>query len=182
MILDAKHGKRPVAKALNRPVIQVHICDLEVRSAGNPCLAPLHGKPVVLGGDQHAPCGEFLDWVVPTTVPVGKLVRPAPVGESEDLMPEADPEDRHALGRYRPDCGGCVGDGLGITRSVGQEDAVRPVAQDVLGARRRRHDRDAAAQIGETAQDVPLGAVIDGDDAVTDRGQAAVAAAEPPDL
>ena len=51
-----------------------------------------------------------------------------------------------------------------IARAVRQEDAVGLVAQDVLGRRGRRHHGDPAAMRGQHAQDVALGAVIDGDD------------------
>src|SRR5713226_10504354 len=62
-----------------------------------------------------------------------------------------------------------------ITGAVRQEHAVGAVAQDIVGGSGRRHDRDAAALRREHAQDVALGAIIDGDDVETRRGEAAIA-------
>src|SRR4029450_8000283 len=52
--------------------------------------------------------------------------------------------------------------------------------QDVLGRGRRRHDGDLAAGVGEAAQDVALGAVVDGDDMVLRLAELAVALAQRP--
>ena len=57
-----------------------------------------------------------------------------------------------------------VADGRRIAGAVRQEDAVRVEREDLGGARRRGHDRDLAARVDEAAQDVPLHAVVDGDD------------------
>src|SRR5207247_3832295 len=53
---------------------------------------------------------------------------------------------------------------LRIARAVGQEDAVRLVSEDVVGAGGAGHDRNAAARLHQAARDVPLHAEIQGDD------------------
>src|ERR1700719_4939884 len=50
--------------------------------------------------------------------------------------------------------------------------AYSPVAADIL---RHRHHGDAAALRRQHAQDVALGAIIDGDDVTARRGEAAIA-------
>ena len=52
----------------------------------------------------------------------------------------------------------------GIARAVRQEHAVGFSRQHILGGRRRRQHRHRAALVGEKAKDVPLDAVVDGDD------------------
>ncbi len=67
-----------------------------------------------------------------------------------------------------------------IAGAVRQEHAVGLVAQDVFGRRRRRHDRHLAAGVGEAAQDVALGAVVDGDHVILGLLELAVALAQRP--
>ena len=83
----------------------------------------------------------------------------------EQLVPQANAEDGHAGGHDALDGGdGVGGGGGGVAGAVGEEDAVRLVAQDVLGGGGGGDDDDAAAGGGERAQDVALGAVVDRDD------------------
>ena len=70
--------------------------------------------------------------------------------------------------------------GLRVAGAVGEEDAVGPQRQHLGGRRLRRHHRDAAAALGQHAQDVALDAEVVGDDVELRRGLRAVAAAERP--
>ena len=73
---------------------------------------------------------------------------------------------QHAL-----DGGDGVGAGRrGVAGAVGQEHAVGLVAQDVVGRGVRRHHRHPAAGGDKAAEDVALGAVVDGDDVVPGGG------------
>ena len=71
--------------------------------------------------------------------------------------------------------------GLRVARAVGQEDAVGLRAPAPPSARRlRRHDGEAAAALGEHAQDVVLDAEVVGDDVEARRARRAVALAQRP--
>ena len=109
------------------------------------------------------------------------LARLAAQGERQDLVAEADAEQWHLLVEHALDRRHAVaGRRRRIARAVGQEHAVGLVAQDVLGRGGGRHDRDLAAGVGEAAQDVALGAVVDGDHVILGLGELAVALAQRP--
>ena len=67
-----------------------------------------------------------------------------------------------------------------VARPVGQEHAVGLVGEDLLARRRCRQDRHPAAMVGEKAEDVPLDAVVDGDDVTGRMLQPAIALAPLP--
>src|SRR3546814_13884615 len=67
-----------------------------------------------------------------------------------------------------------------IARPVGEEHAVRLVGEDGLGGGICGHYGDVAAQARQAAQDVELGAVVDGNHLVAWRRLVAVALAERP--
>src|SRR5690242_12480486 len=96
-------------------------------------------------------------------------------------MAEADAEHRRLcrdqLAQYRH--GVFAGRGR-IARPVRQKDTIGLVPQNVLGRGGGGDDRDAAAALGQHAQDVALGAVIDRDDVETRRLLTAVTGLAPP--
>ena len=112
-------------------------------------------------------------------VPEGELVRAATPREAEDLVAEADAEDREPAEQlaHRRDQ---VRHALGVARAVGEEQAVGPPLEDLRGGRRSRHDRDLAARHPELPQDVPLDAAVVGDDAEAGRGRRDPAPPESP--
>ena len=67
-----------------------------------------------------------------------------------------------------------------IARSVGEEDAVGLVGEDLLARRSRRKHRHPAAMVGEDAEDVPLDAVVDRDNVTGRPLQPAIAPAPLP--
>src|SRR6187549_3305506 len=78
-------------------------------------------------------------------------------------MPEANTENRlfteqtaHAVDS--------VGQGGGVAGAVRKEDAVRVERERGLGRGVGGHDRDLEAAVDQAAQDVALGAVVEGDD------------------
>ena len=83
--------------------------------------------------------------------------------QPEQLMAEADAENR-TFAEQTLDRGDRVADRGGITGTVGQEDAVRIVPEDLLGASVCRHRGHPATGVDQAAEDVALGAVVDGDD------------------
>ena len=100
MVLDGKDRHVPVPQPLDRPVVQVHVGHLELRRAWDPGLrSPLDRESVILRRDQDAAGRELLHRVISAAVAVRHLDRVRAEGEAQDLMAEADPEDRHACVR-----------------------------------------------------------------------------------
>ena len=121
------------------------------------------GKTVVLARNQHPLRRQVLHRVVGAVVAELHLQRLRADRQTEDLVAEADTEQRHLrledLARRRDS----VVARLRITGPVRQEYAVGIHGQDLGGGRRRRHHRDAAAEACERAQDVALDAEVVGD-------------------
>src|SRR5689334_20615957 len=92
-----------------------------------------------------------------------QLVGPSAEGEAEELVAEADAEEGH-LADEMADVLLSVGHRLGISGTVGEQDAVGTAIEDLLGVRGRGIDGDVASLAHELAQDVALHAeVVDGD-------------------
>ena len=64
----------------------------------------LHGVVVVLGGHLHPTGGEIANRVVPTVVAERELVGPGSERRGEELVAEADPEDRNLADQVRDYC------------------------------------------------------------------------------
>ncbi len=84
-------------------------------------------------------------------------------GETEDLMSEADAEDRHLADEFA-NFGGLVFQRLGIAGTVGEEDTRRFERENVFGSGIGRDHGDARTDFDEMAEDVAFDAVIIGDD------------------
>jgi len=140
--------------------------------------AGLDDEAVVLAGDLDLAGFEVLDRVIAAAVTLVHLGRTGAQRQRQHLVPEANAKQGHAGLNHRLDHRhGILARRGGIAGTVGEEHAVRPVAQHVLGRRRGGHHRDAATGGGEAAQDVALDAVIDGDDVVVGRSLFAIARA-----
>src|SRR5262245_27318793 len=55
VVLHREDGLRPVTEPLDRAVVEVDVCDLEFRRAGDGIDVSRYGKPVILRRDQHSP-------------------------------------------------------------------------------------------------------------------------------
>ena len=77
-------------ETLEGPVVQVHVGRDDV---GGEALA-VDGEPVVLRRDGHEAARDVLDGVIRAPVPELELERRAAKRETEELVTEADPEDR----------------------------------------------------------------------------------------
>ena len=120
------------------------------------------GEVVVLAGDLDGARGEVFDRVVGAVVPERQLDRLGAQGPAEQLVAEADAEDRHLAEQLADRLDG-VGHLSRVARPVGQEDAVGLASQHV-GRRRRGRDDVDRAEAGEVAKDRPLDAEVVGDD------------------
>ena len=111
-----------------------------------------------------APVAQVAHRVVAAVVAEGQLVGARRRGaEAEELVAEADAEDRH-LAEQRADGVDGVGDGRGVAGAVGEEDAVGLAGQH-LG--RRRADAGTTSTVAmpaEVAQDRGLDAEVVGHD------------------
>ena len=84
-------------------------------------------------------------------------------GEAEELVAEADAEDG-LLAEQAADGADGVFERFGVAGAVGEEDAVGVLGENFFGGGGAGQDRDAAAQVDQVAGDVPLHAVVEGDD------------------
>ena len=108
------------------------------------------GEAVVHRHDLHLAGGEVLDRVVRAVVALRHFHRPPADREPEQLMAEADAEQRNFCLEQGLDGRHGVFAGLGrVSRPVGQENPVGPQRKNLLGGRRRRDDRHRAAAVVE---------------------------------
>ena len=145
--------------ACHRVVVEVEVRDLEVLGNGR----AVHRVGVVLGADLHPARGLVAHRVVRTVVAEGHLEGLRPEHDREDLVAEADAEDRLHLHQLT----GRLDDarhGGRVARPVRQEDPVGLQREDLGRGRRAGHDRHVEADVHQAAQDVPLHARVDGDD------------------
>jgi hypothetical protein len=83
MVLYCEDWQAFMTQPLERAVIQIQVRDLEIRGAGDPRLAPLDGKAVILRRDEHLARGELFDGMISAAVPIWELERSAAKGERE---------------------------------------------------------------------------------------------------
>ena len=178
MVLHREGRLVGAAQALVGAVEQRDVRHLDVRRAA---ISGIDAEAVVLQVISTLPVVRSLTgWLAPRWPRSILRVLP-PSASASSWWPRQMPNSgtllvEHALDRRH----GVAAGRRRIARAVRQEHAVGLVAQDVLGGRRRRHHRDLAAGVGEAAQDVALGAVVDGDDVVLGLAELAVALAQRP--
>ena len=119
---------------------------------------------MVLGGDGDAAFFGVLDGLVTAAMAELQLIGRGADGVRDDLVAEADAEDRVGLDE--------VGDGFvgvlqggGVARAVGQEDAIRIEGADLGRRGAGREDVDVEAGSDEATEDRGLGAEVIGRDA-----------------
>ena len=80
--------------AFDRVVIEVKVGDLKCVRARNAAGVPSNGEAMVLRRDKYLPGFEIPHRVVTAPMAVRELHRFSPQGQAEQLVSEADPEDR----------------------------------------------------------------------------------------
>src|SRR5947209_13698450 len=98
---------------------------------------------MVLGGDIDAAGAEVLHGMVPAPVAERQLEGARAEGAAEDLVAEADPEDRLLADEF-PRRLHDVAEPRGITRSRREGDPIRLRGEELLGRRRTRDHRGLA--------------------------------------
>ena len=126
----------------------------------------LQAEVVVLARDGDLSARVFQDGVVGAVVSERHFVGVNAEGASEDLVSEADAEDRQG-GTFAHDPAesllGVSAGGGGVAGSVGEEKSVRLAGEDLLGVRGGGDDSHARAEVGEVTQNVALDAEINSD-------------------
>src|SRR5258708_5941352 len=94
MVLDGKNRVFAVPDPLDRAVIEVQMGHFERLCAWDGAGLTPDGKAVILGGDKYLSRRKIAYGMVPAAVSVRQLDRLAAHRQTEQLMAEADPEDR----------------------------------------------------------------------------------------
>ena len=121
-----------------------------------------HRVVVVLAGDLDPAAGLVAHRVVGAVVTEAQLVGVEAERAPEDLVPEADAEQRH-VAEQRAHVVGRVGDGRGVAGPVGEEHAVGIAGQHLRRGRVGGHDVDRAAVREQVGEDGALDAEVVGD-------------------
>ena len=96
VILHAEGRKLPVPYAFNRVVVQIDMSEFEtIRQIRE-------RKVVILARDRHASRPDILHRMIASVMAELEPSAFRPAGETEQLMPEADPHERH-LAQQKPD-------------------------------------------------------------------------------
>ena len=162
VVLDAEGRQVEAPQAFQRAVVEVPVGEGGAPQVGrgdavgiaHPRVG-IDGEPVVVAGDLHDARLQVLHRLVHAPVAELHLVGAAAEGMGEQLVAQADPEDRH-LAEQRTRGRDAVGGDRRITGAVGQEHAV------VAAGRHRRGGRLSGEHGGldparrEQPQDVPL--------------------------
>ena len=152
-----------MAQPLDRAVVEVDLADPEAGRRGQRVADDL--DLVVLGRDLDEPELEVADRVVGAVVPEAKARRLGARGPPDDLVPEADAEQRPAVVDDRP---GERDLGVEPRRVAGpgrQDHAIDVGGEDVRGRCRVRQDPDARATSKHRPDDVVLEPEVDDRDA-----------------
>ena len=120
-------------------------------------------EAVVLRGDFDGAGLQILHRMIRAAMAELELERLRAAGQAEQLVAEADAEDR-LLAEQAADRADRVVERLGVAGAVREEDAVGLVREHFFGGGGAGQDRHAAAQVDQVARDVPLHAVVEGDD------------------
>src|SRR5512140_548501 len=149
-----------MAEALVRSVIQVDMRNLD---PGFVQRLRVDGEAVVLRGDLDLAGQKILDRVVPPAMTEFQLEGLPTQSQSNELMTEADAEDRLLADKSLDVLNGnshC----RGISGSVREKNPVRIEFQDLFGVVGCRHDRHSTAVPYKPAQNIPLDAEVVRDD------------------
>ncbi len=158
VVLDREDGESRVPHPLDGPIVQVHVRQFHLPTRDR---VDVDGKAVVLGGDLDLPGVKLLDRMVRPMMAELELVRPTAQGETQNLMPETDPEDRSSSDE--PPRGlNQVRHSLRVAGTVAEKDAVWIIGQDLVSGGEGRDDEDIATSAHQLSKDVVLDPAVDG--------------------
>src|SRR5450759_5675598 len=158
--LKAERRTVGARKALQRAIEQRHVSNAHIRRQG----CTIDREAVILAGDHHAPSVEILHRMVGAVMAEFHLDGARTARKPEQLVAEADAENRYAGSEQFADRADRVIARLGIAGTVRQENPVWLVRERVFGGALRGKHRELAAARRKFAQDIALDAVIERDD------------------
>ena len=159
VVLHAERGERLMSQPFDSAIVQVDVSCLDIAWQA----LIIDREAVVLRGDLDLAVALIDDGLIDTTMAELELEGLRSECLAENLMPQADAKDRH-LAQERMHGFDGVADGSRIAGAVREEDAVWLELENVVRRRIARHDGNPEAGLRKMAKDVPLHAVIDGDD------------------
>ena len=160
-----------MAEAFERLVVQIHVGDfqlVEIERIG------VDGESVIVRGDFDLSGDLIQHRMIGAAMAELQLVGLAAQREAQDLMAQADAEDRDFADQFA-DLRGLVVERLGIAGAVREKHAVGLQRQHIFGGGAGRDHRNPAAGMHQAAQDVALDAEIVGDHVMADLGVCAFA-------
>ena len=160
MILHAENRFLFVAESFNGLVIQVDPVHFDIRGQR----AGINGEAVVLAGDFHPAGIEVLDRLVASAMAKLEFERLTPQRLAQNLVPEANSEDRDTrLDEVMHRLDG-VAERRGVARAVGKKHPCGPVFQSLRGGGGGGNHLHAETLLPQPAQDVVFHPEIIGDD------------------
>src|SRR5690349_21800241 len=124
MILHRENRVLAVPHAFHGVVIEVEVRHDERLGAGHARRIPFDREAVILRRDKYLPCLKIAHWMVAAAMAVRQFRRPSAERQAEQLVTEANPEDRERAVAQLPNRLDGVAHGGGIARSGGEEQAV----------------------------------------------------------
>jgi hypothetical protein len=125
MVLHSEERKLAMANSLDRSIVQIQVCHLQRRRAGHAVRIANHSETMVLGGDEHLIVAEVTYGMIPASMTVGQFGRTAAVGETHELVPQADAERRQATPGELANGVERVADCGRIAGAVGKKETLR---------------------------------------------------------
>ena len=122
----------------------------------------IHGKTVILTGNQHSAIIQVLHRMIRTVMAEFHFHRGGATGQTQQLVPQTDTEYRNSRLQNFLDGSNGIGTGLGITRPIGQKYPIGIQGQHLGRWRLGRDDRQAATAVDQHPQYIALNAKIVG--------------------
>src|SRR5687768_10461813 len=94
MVLNGEQRQLAMPNSFDGSIVQVDVRHLERGRAGNAATLAKHREAMVLRGDEDLVVAQIANRVVSTAMTVRQLPGPTAVGESHQLVAEADAERR----------------------------------------------------------------------------------------
>ena len=171
VVLDGRALHVPERQPLDGAVVQVDVGQLGGAEVGLPAHRLVavdrpgaaraeHGEAVVLARDLGTAGRQVLDRMVGAVVAERELVGLEADGAAQQLVPEADAVHR-TLADELADGVDDVVERRRVTGTVGEEDRVGVVGDQLRGARRARMQLDRGAALAQVADDRELDARVD---------------------
>ena len=118
VVLHRENRKFFVAKAFNGLIVQIDVRNLEIGGTRYPLFISSHRKPVILRRDEDSSGLYLANRVISASMPIGHFDRFGTKSEPQDLVPQADTENRRAISRDFLHGGRSVSHGRGIARPI----------------------------------------------------------------